>query len=357
MKDADNRVHLVVGGGDYSGWKSVSITAGIDRQARDFKLSVTHRWPGSNEARRVAPGDECTVCIGTDLVLTGYVDSTPIVYDKESVTAAVKGRSKTADLVDCSAVHKSGQWKDRTIEGIVRELVEPFKNIEVIDEAKIQETIPDHQLQQGETVFESIDRLLRLRSLLSTDDAQGRLVLTRAGSEMTSTDLVVGQNILTGKAALDFTQRYSDYILKGQKPGGGAQSQVEAVHDDPAIKRPRPLVIVMDGQPDLNTACERVKWEAAFRTGKSRQAVYTVQGWRQADGKLWVPNQLVRVKDPIIGFDDEFLITEVTYSLSELGTIATLTVAPRDAYDLRLGKPKSKDRADEILGTPKVEVN
>ncbi|MBP2314896.1 phage baseplate assembly protein [Azospirillum soli] len=356
MKDVDSRVHLVVGGADYSGWKSVSITAGIDRQARDFKLSVTHRWPGSDEVRRVAPGDECKVYIGTDLVLTGYVDSTPIIYDKDAVTVAVKGRSKTGDLVDCSADQEPGQWKDRTIKGIVEALVKPFK-IDVDDKAKIEDLIPDHQLQQGETVFESIDRLLRLRSLLSTDDAEGRLVLTRAGSETASTDLVVGRNILTGKAALDAAQLYSKYTVKGQRPGGGDWSRVEETHIDLTVKRLRPLVIVMDGQPDHNAARERVNWEQAFRYGRSRQAVYTVQGWRQADGKLWVPNQLVRVKDPIIGFDDDFLITEVTYGLSDLGTIATLTVAPREAYDLRLSKPKGKNRAEETLGTPKVEVN
>lgn len=356
MSDVANRVHLVVGGADYSGWKSVSITAGIDRLARDFTLSVTHRWPGSEEMRRVAPGEGCKVFIGTDLVLTGFVDSTPILYDKEAVTVAVKGRSKTADLVDCSAVHESGQWKGRTIGKIVESLVQNF-GIKVVDEAKVPEPIPDHQLQPGETVFESIDRLLRLRSLLSTDDADGNLVLTRAGSKKTSTDLVLGQNILTGKAPLDVTQRYHRYTVLGQQPGGGARSRVEATEFDEEVPRRRNLTIVADGQPDLNTAIERATWEKVFRAGRSRQAVYTVQGWRQADGTLWVPNRLVHVKDPIIGFDGELLITEVTYSLSEAGSIATLTVAPKDAYELRLSKPKGKGRAEETLGTPKVEVD
>ena len=355
MSDDNNRVRLLVKDTDFSGWKSVSITAGIDRQARDFKLSVTDRWPGSDVARRVVPGDKCKVCIGKDLVLTGYVDSTPIIYDKESVTVAVKGRSKTADLVDCSAVYKPGQWKMRTIKEIAEDLARPFF-IDVVAAVDVGERIPDHQLQPGETVFESIDRLLRLRSLLSTDDAEGNLVLTRASSDRASTELVVGQNILTGKAALDFKQRYSEYTVKGQQPGGGsARSRVEATHMDLTIRR-RPLVIIADGQPDLDTARERANWEAAFRVGKSYQAVYTVQGWRQADGSLWLPNQLVRVKDPIIGFDLDLLVTEVTYSLSDMGSITTLTVALKDAYDLRLRKRIGDKRADEFLGPPSVEV-
>ena len=36
-----NKVTLSVGGHDYAGWKSVSIGAGLERQARDFSLGIT----------------------------------------------------------------------------------------------------------------------------------------------------------------------------------------------------------------------------------------------------------------------------------------------------------------------------
>ena len=54
--------------------------------------------------RRIRPGDLCQVFIGNDLVLTGFVDATPIRYDGNAVGVGVKGRSKTADLVDCCPV-------------------------------------------------------------------------------------------------------------------------------------------------------------------------------------------------------------------------------------------------------------
>lgn len=40
MEDV-NAVSLTVDGLDYSGWKSVEITAGLEDQARSFNLSVT----------------------------------------------------------------------------------------------------------------------------------------------------------------------------------------------------------------------------------------------------------------------------------------------------------------------------
>ena len=78
----ENLVRLVVNGEEFGGWKSVRITPGIERQARDFDLSVTDVWPGRSEVpRRIRPFDACQVFIGSDLVLTGYVDATPIKYD------------------------------------------------------------------------------------------------------------------------------------------------------------------------------------------------------------------------------------------------------------------------------------
>ncbi len=378
MIDEQNRVRLTVNGTDYGGWKSVSISAGLDRQARDFDLAVTDRWPGSDIPRRIGPGDGCRVYIGSDLVLTGYVDATPISYDAQSVTVGVKGRSKTADLVDCSAINEPGQWKGRKVEQVAADLAKPY-GVTVVTQTDTGAAVADHQVQQGESVFESIDRMLKLRALLSTDDAQGRLVLTRAGTQRAGTDLVVGQNVLTGSAGLDFKDRYSEYIIKGQRPKsdddelGGAEavdfgdlaiaastsSQVQARQQDHSIRRRRSLIVVADGQPDGGTARDRAHWEAAYRAGKSYEATYTVQGWRQADGPLWVPNRLVRIRDPIIGFDLDMLISAVTYSLSDAGSIATLTVAPRAAYDLIPETPqaKRKKKGEPVLTPPIVEFD
>lgn len=389
MSAEADRVTLLVNGVDYGGWKSVRIGAGIERQARDFELAVTDRWPGSDIPRRVAPGDLCRVRIGSDLVLTGYVDSTPISHDGSTVTISIKGRSKTADLVDCSAIVEPGQFKGRTVQQIAAELATPY-GIEVVAAVDTGAAIADHQIQQGETAFESIDRLLKLRALLSTDDAEGRLILTRAGSARAATDLVVGQNVLTGSADLDFKDRFSEYRVKGQRTAevaassddeeddddadgsdasgpdiaaltdsAAATTQVLSTHTDSGVTRRRVLVIVADGQPDGATARDRARWEAAYRAGKSYEAMYTVQGWRQAGGQLWLPNQLVRVKDPIIGFDLDMLIAEVTFSLSESGTTTTLKVAPKAAYELLPETPGKKKKGKKVvaLTPPLVEFD
>ena len=346
----NNAVRLVVSGQDYGGWKEVSITAGIERQARDFTLSVTDRWPGATDIpRRIRPGDLCEVFIGADKVLTGYVDGTPISYDARQVTVGVKGRSKTADLVDCSAINSPGQWRGQKLERIAADLAAPY-GIQVVTETPTGAAIADHQIQQGETVFESIDRMLRLRQLLATDDEHGRLVFIEAGKTRAATALVMGGedgNVLTADAPLDYKDRFSEYVCKGQRTGddyafAAAVSEGTATLADSAIQRRRVLVIKQSGQADEGTCRDRVEYERAHRAAKSLATTYTVAGWRQADGSLWRMNQIVRVKDGIVGFDQDLLIVEVEYKLSEAGMLCTLKVGPKDGYLSNAAKKAAK---------------
>ena len=50
MLDSANAVSLTVDGLDYGGWKKVEISAGLERQARDFNLSIT--WQNVDHLRK-----------------------------------------------------------------------------------------------------------------------------------------------------------------------------------------------------------------------------------------------------------------------------------------------------------------
>lgn len=351
-----NRVTLAVNGAAYGGWKRVRITAGIERMARDFVLEVTDRWPGANAsslARRIRPGDVCEVRIGPDLVLTGYVDATPIRHDAREVSVSIEGRSKTADLVDCSAINEPGQWRGQKIERVVADLASPY-GVRVRAEVDTGSAVADHQIQQGETVAESIDRLMRIRRLVATDTAAGELRLIDIGTTRASVALVVGGpegNVKGAEGGPDFRDRYSEYVCKGQRAGddlddADTMAGESASNADAVVPRRRVLLIKQAGQADGGTCRDRVDYERDVRAGKSLASRYTVAGWRQGlTGALWVPNQLVHVRDPIIGFDREMLIAEVEYSLGEDGTLCVLKVAPPEAFRVAQWKKKAGKKA------------
>jgi len=84
-------------------------------------------------------------------------------------------------------------------------------------------------VQVGETVFESIDRLMRLRHVLSTDNARGDLVFIDVGSAGNATTaLELGRNILEAGTELDFKAVMSRYIVKGQRAGTDADFGIDA---------------------------------------------------------------------------------------------------------------------------------
>lgn len=232
----------------------------------------------------------------------------------------------------------------------------------VIAEVDTGPAIPDHQVQIGETVFESIDRMMRLRHVLSTDNAQGDLVFIDVGSSgRAGTALDLGRNILSGDAALDYKGVFSEYIVKGQRSGTDEQFGADASEEegvsletarttvtgetatarDARATRRRVLVIKQSGQADDGTCQERAEYERAHRAAKALQTTYTVQGWRQDDGSLWIPNLLVRVRDKLIGFDTEMVIAEVSWILDAQGQRAEIKVGPRDGYRTKAGKLKA----------------
>ena len=210
MNDMDNRVTLTVGGLEYGGWKSVEITADLERQFRTFKLNITWQWPGQTVDKRIQPGDACEVRIGQDLVLTGYVFKAPISYDGRQISLNIEGSSCTQDLVDYAATNRPNQWHEQSLLSIVEALAIIYK-VFVVSEIPETARLSSHTIVPGETVFQSIDRLLTLFRVFSTDDAQGRLVLARPGSGGRASDaLELGKNILSANAPMDYSQVFSD---------------------------------------------------------------------------------------------------------------------------------------------------
>lgn len=393
MTDTANQVRLIVEGQEYGGWKSVRIEAGIERQARSFDLEVTDKWPGQSDIpRRIRPFDTAQVFIGDDLVLTGYVDATPIKYDGKSVSVGVRGRSKTADLVDCCPIESgqsisaaaaswadvkgrgsrlgsviappsksASQWRNMKMEAIAAALAAPY-GVRVIAEVDTGRPIIEHQVQPGESVFESIDRMMRLRHVLSTDNELGDLVFIDVGSAGAATTMIeLGQNILAGTTDLDYKGVFSEYIVKGAHAGNDASYADDAAEDegideeatvdnhraialDSRSKRRRVLVIKQLGQSDDGTCKDRAEYERAHRAAKALQTGYTVRGWRQGSGELWLPNMLVQVRDAMVGFDTEMVVAEVAWVLDKEGMRSEIRVGPPDGYRSKAGKLKKSQK-------------
>jgi prophage tail gpP-like protein len=341
----DEKVELAIGGSLYAGWTEVSVTRALDTLSGTFSLTLAPRAATADGDFPINEGDKCRLLIGGEPVIDGWVDVvTPSVSGSDH-GVTVTGRDRTADLADCSAIHKPGSWKNVKLEAIAAELTRPF-GISVTAKASTGKAIVKFALQQGETVQAALERLLRFRGLLMVPTATGDLQIVTPDAGAPELVLEYGVNIKSASTAFDASQRFSQYLIKGQAPGndhhhGKAVSQISSTASDPGITRYRPLLIVAEEQGDGASLAVRAKFEAGVRAGKGITATIEQLGWRvKPGGKLCAPNLRARVKCAAIKLADEaMLVSAVTLTKSDAGTTATLTLNPPGAWQ-QLAEPE-----------------
>lgn len=344
------KVELSIGGTLYAGWDQVTITRSLDTLSGAFTLQLAPKAATADAEFAINPGDRCMVLVAGETIIDGWVDTVAPSISGTDHSISVTGRDRTADLADCSAIHKPGSWKNVKLETIASELTKPF-GISVTAKVSTGKAITQFALQQGETVQAAIERLLRFRGLLMTPAEGGNLEIITPSSGAPVATLELGVNIKSGSARFDDSQRFSDYLIKGQAAGnnhkhGKTVSQIRGEATDPGVARYRPMLIVAEEQGDGASLTVRAKFEAGVRAGKAVSAEILVAGWRVAPGgKLWAQNMPVRVKCPALKLADrQMLVTAVTFSKSNDGTSASLTVMPPGAL-AQLAEPEKVVKA------------
>lgn len=337
MVEAADRVVLKVGGRRFDGWKTVSVSKGIRDVAGVFRLDYAEKADQAAAPFQIRPGDACEVLIGDTAVIIGWVDAASPGFTADSRTLSVEGRDKAADLVDCAALNSPGVWKGRTLTQIATDLAAPF-GLKVEARADVGAAFKTFAIQQGETVWEAIERLARMRGLLAISTATGDVAFIRPGQTRAGFTLRQGEGLLEATATDDGRDRFSQYVVKGQSAGddevnGNDAAGPKAQSTDAGVTRHRPILVVSEEQATLKSLQDRAAWEASTRAAAGRTYDLTVQGWRDPSGKVWAADQLVPVVAPWLDLDGELLIADVTFTLSnEAGSTTTLSCAPPDAY-------------------------
>lgn len=337
-----NTVTLRADGRLFTGWTSVSVTRSIESVAGYFELGVN--VPPGTDLSGLAPGKAFTLEIDGQIVCTGYIDSRRRQMTADSMKIIIAGRDKTADLIDCAAVYSGGQWKNRTLEQIARDLCAPY-GVTVRWELSDKESsaaFPGFTLDHSETVYEALVRASRARGVLMTNNAAGELVFSRAASTATD-ELVLGENLLTLDFEEDFRDRFSEYTVKGYARANGAEGDdIDAksivsrkgTATDSDVTRYRPMIIIADSKITAKDAQARALREQRRRLAKSITFEAEIDGWTRKDGQLWMPNLLVTIDASKYAIKTtELLVSKVTLILNDQDGLKTrLSLAPREGF-------------------------
>jgi prophage tail gpP-like protein len=353
-------VTILIDGRSYGGWQDVRITRGIERLPSDFELRLTDLYAADADALQIKPGDPCTVRIGGQAVITGYVDIVTPSISKDEHAIAVYGRSKCADLVDCSAEWPNGQIVGSSVLEVARKLAEPYGiTVEAVDDAGAP--IPKFNLMRGESAYEIIERLCRFRALLAYDDEDGNLLLARASTtQRAASGFRQGINVESASATLSMHERFSEYrcymqpVAKFLDVGNGGD--LIASRPDQTVKRHRLKILIAEssggGIGGQEVAAARAGWESSRRFGRSFAVRLTTDSWRDKAGSLYQANTLVALDLPTLKVSGRvWTISEVTYRKGADGTHCDLVIMPPQAFDVA---PAVFDSAlaAEVAGLP-----
>lgn len=320
-------------GREYRGWKTARVTRSLESVCRSFELSVFDRWAEGGKPWPIIEEDECTVLLGDEQVLTGYVDKRNVSIGPESHSLTVSGRDRTGALVDCSADGYKLELANASVLKLAKKLCDPF-----LVRVRMQEGLAEPStevriaIDVGESAFSALERACRMAALLPVSDGDGGVVLSRVGSARATDDLVEGENILEASGDYDGSARFASYQVVGQFPGGRKASSSGTAIDGGVRRQERALVLRAEAASTTTQAKLRAAWEATVRAGRAHSVTVVVQGWTQRDGALWPLGALVHVKSLGLGLDADMVIAGTAFSMDDGGTKTTLSLRRPDAF-------------------------
>ncbi len=342
-----------------------------------FHLKYTDRWADGNEPWPIREGAKAQIFFENNLILTGHVNCATWELTDRDWSLTAKGRSASGDLEDCSAIAGTGHWKLGIPIVIINQLLADYK-LKAISTVS-QALLPmDHfALQEGETVYDAIDRLCKALALLPISRPDGNIELVRGSGiwQKSAGPLELLRKAhtripprgladkLTGTGAASISvggggptlvvpvetavhrrletndqHRHSEYFAIGQSRGSRfrAGKIVAVMKDqvkDPAIKRHRPLLLLAHhGVTSQAQLKDRATWERNVRAGHALRYVTLIPGVNAPNGKPWEPGTYCSVTDEALGLDSTMILVRANIRANSKDLATELEFTLPEAY-------------------------
>jgi len=342
-------LELEVEGKDHSGWLTMGVQRNIDELIGSFDIEYVRRGQANALIRA---GDLCTVTIrdlATDpkfQVIQGFVIMVDGSGDANGVKLSASGSDRTNDMVH-SAVTRLGEWKNLKFEDLVADLASDF-NISVAIAAGL-DTGPEISVadyDQGTTYADLIAEYAQQKQLLVYTLNTGEIFITRASDQRGSLALIEGGNIINHSMNMDWSNVFSEYIVKGSRQSQDNEpemevTQVEASATDSRFPRNRSTIITPDTEINVQSAQGLADWHSTTRLGKAESYQVQIPGWHP------VLNELAYVKIGSYDLDADMLISGYALGASQgAGKSTTFNIVHPRAYAILPDNKIVKDPKD-----------
>lgn len=306
------------------------VSMSLEDLCRGFELHAGENTANPSDFFPITDKGPVELRAANDLIATGYLDKDGGTYGRLDFA----GRSM-GDLVDCSAVHGTGEFADARLIDIALALASPF-GVAVVDEtggdAGAARPFERFTLQEGESPFRALERAARQRGVLLTGDARGRLVIYRVGARRYSTAIARRNGLRSLTWQRKRSERFSDYIVKGQTRSGGLDPEAEVGKAfDPGVGRYRPKISIAEQQGEGVNLAAQAEFERNVRFGRSLELTARIGGLRLG-GAIPEPGVIVPVVEPLMKIDTDLLIKSALLVESADDAYAELGLIRKEAY-------------------------
>ena len=352
---------IKINGQEYTNFQQANVIADVGAVTRAFTFSST---ADSQNTFPVKVNDLVEVTADSIDILKGYVETLNVMYDGDSHSIDVGGRSILADLVDSTVSTSWADFDGTSLTAIAKTVMSDLGlKPKIINDAGSISPFDDvTSASIGQKAFDFLESSSRNMQGLWTTDGNESLVFARAGSGRAPTNLahIIGSednNILSAVLSIDNSNRFNKYTVKSELDGWRqsitntpeqlSNQSGEAI-DAGMPRTTRRLEINAEESMDSFSAGDRAAWEANIRRAGSINYMAIIAG-HSVDGVLWLPNTIVSVSDDFTKIYDDLLIRKVIYNYSIIeGSKTSLHMTYKDAFTLEIEQSQRDANTEEV---------
>jgi prophage tail gpP-like protein len=313
MPNPDEIAVITALGSMYSSWESVSFERRIGDVVSRCRLRVIEigsTGKGWATLRLKLNDKPVTVTLaGRTVMSDGFISVRQGALVKDQHLIEVIASSRTLRLVVATA--KPQQFKNSSLQQIANALVAPFGiGFKMMggNLAGADKKFERMSVHPGESCFDTIHRLCKMRDVHLSDDASGNLTVQRANTNAAMAgELAEGQNILSIRAVMSVDDTGAPLTVYGQNFGtdqrhGDPARDVSATAQNPDYPGYAPIMMFAEMPGDKQDMAMRANHEVAYTVARQIECYVTVPGWLRPDGTLWVEHlaEQVTIRSPSI---------------------------------------------------------
>lgn len=364
---SDNNIVIEIDGKNLSDYIDGNVNIQLDQFCNSFSFTTTKTLQGEYN---IFPEDECKIFINDKVAITGVIDSVSPSEDADSSTVSVSGRDRTCDIVDSDLPEGISLSGDFTLVTVIEKVLTALglTDIKVVNQIEDLRAFTKSDIVSAEVdknCFDFINEYAQKVSAILTTNAEGNIVITRAGTDRYSDKLLndIGNeenNIISSSAGYDYSQRYYKYIVYSQSNANTQTTNVsidnvaqKGIAIDDEIRESRVMVIKANNACGSSNCQEIATLEANVRRANSLKYSCEVYGFESNDKQLWKVNKLIQVYDVDNDIDSELLIKGVTFNIGNNGSTTSLELALADAYTLQASLDEVNGRTNKTKTSKK----